>query len=175
SPEASAVAVGSQDARLWIVDEAPSGSIELGAPRASGDPGSGFATALAWGPALLVGAPFADEVHVLDGETFDPLGVLRGAPMLGWSVGWLPAPESDLPDAVVTAPEATRTLTRQGVALILDGRRAIEGDAPEHETGCGCASTPASPLKKRMGPLFVALLAIPAVRRRRRTRPETDR
>ena len=174
SPDGSAFAVGSQDARLWIVDEAPSGGVDLGAPAAGGDPGSGFATALAWGPALLVGAPLADEVHVLDGETFDLLGVLRGAPMLGWWVGWLPSPASDLPDAVVTAPEATRNLSHQGVALILDGRRAIEGYDPEHETGCGCASAPASPPQREMGPLLLALLAIPASRCRRRTRLGTD-
>lgn len=168
SPDGSAVAVGSQDARLWIVDEAPSGSVALGAATASGDPGSGFATAIAWGPELLVGAPYADEVHVLDGATFDPLGVLGGAPMLGWWVGWLPSSESELPDAVLTAPGATRNLAHQGVALILEGGAPLEGDDGNDETGCGCASAPASPF-----PVLLALLAIPAVRRHPRTHPAT--
>jgi MYXO-CTERM domain-containing protein len=165
SPEGSAIAVGSQDARLWIVREAPSGPVELGAPTASGDPGSGFATAIAWGPELLVGAPYADEVHVLDGVTFDPLGVLGGAPMLGWWVGWLPSSESELPDAVLTAPGATRNLTHQGVALILEWSPLLEGDDVKDETGCGCASAPASPF-----PLLLALIAIPGSRRRPRRR-----
>jgi hypothetical protein len=165
SPDGAAVAVGSQDARLWVVADAPSGTVELGEPSASGEPGSGFATALAWGPALLVGAPFADEVHVLDGDTFGPLGVLRGAPMLGWWVGWLPSTEPDLEDAVVTAPAATRNLTHQGVALIVDGRHAIEGVPHDDETGCGCASAPASPF-----PLLVAFLATLRGRRRPRRR-----
>jgi hypothetical protein len=115
SPDGSAVAVGSQDARLWIVDDAPSGSVALGAPTVRGDPGSGFATSLAWGPGLLVGAPYADEVQLLN-ETLDPLSVWGGVPMLGWWVGWLPAPASDASELVMTAPAATRNLASGGRA-----------------------------------------------------------
>jgi hypothetical protein len=160
SPDGSALAVGSQDAHLWIVADPPSGSVDLGEPTATGDPGSGFATALAWGPALLVGAPFADEVHVLDGESFSATGVLHGAPSLGSWVGWIPSLESDLPDAVLTAPAASRNLSHQGVALVIDGRRALEGDAATNDTGCGCASAPAAPY------VLLAILALASRGRR---------
>ncbi len=165
APDRAALAIGSQDDRLWIVDEAPSGQVDLGAATASGAPGSGFATSLAWGPALLVGAPFADETHVLDGTTFEPLRVLGGAPGLGSWVGWIdPADPSDLPSAVLVAPGATHNLEHQGVALVWDGGRLLDGASPS-EGGCGCTHAPTA----RLSALFLTLvlLAIPGCRRHR--------
>jgi hypothetical protein len=159
APDGSAIAVGSQDARLWIVRDAPSGSVDLGAPIAAGAAGSGFATSLAWGPSLLVGAPFAGEVHVLDGATFDSTAVLGGAPSLGTWVGWIEGSGSSaLPDAVLTAPEATHNLEHQGVALVLAGDSLLERTT--RDESCGCANAPADP--------FAAISALVALARRRR-------
>ncbi|MCK6502589.1 putative metal-binding motif-containing protein [Myxococcota bacterium] len=121
--------------RIWKVEGVPAGAVdidEVAVASAGGPEASGFGYALAWGEALLVGAPYGDQVQVLD-DQLQPLHVLGGADGLGAWVGWLEDGilEADgVPDVGIIANAATDTFPLQGVALVLDGQQVLDGALP---------------------------------------------
>lgn len=126
--------------RVWLVDTLPRGAQDVEAAASlsvGGEPGSGFGYSLAWGEVLLVGAPYEDRVHVLD-QGLQTLHVLGGAAGLGTQVGFIDdisVPADGVPEAWLMASEATGDLLLQGVALLLDGQRLIDGELSALDAG----------------------------------------
>jgi len=117
--------------KVWLMDNAPVGDQDIDQFARgvfTGERGTGTGYALAVGPALLVGAPYADQVLALDAD-MDVIGVAEGGGFLGNTVSWVDDMNFDgIPEAVIVAPEATRDLHAQGVALVLSGEDVLDGD-----------------------------------------------
>ena len=137
------VAIGSYLAdggagRVWLMDGPPGGSEDVDQTAAAiwtGPPGSGAGFSLAMGPALLVGAPYASTVAVLD-ENLDELGVLEGTGDLGHWVGWVDDFDNDaVPEAALVAPSQSGELEQQGVAFLLSGDDVLDGVFPASGLG----------------------------------------
>jgi hypothetical protein len=90
------------------------GSVALGAPTASGDPAAASPPRSRGARSSSWARRTPTKVHVLDGVTFDPLGVLAAAPMLGMVGRLAPVERVRTAGRRLTAPGATRNLTHQG-------------------------------------------------------------
>jgi MYXO-CTERM domain-containing protein len=129
---------GRGDGRVWWVQGAPNGQVDLddvALATMDGLGAEGRGAALAVGPSLLIGAPFGDRVLSVD-ETFATTVSLRGGEELGAWVSWIDDMDGDaVQEAVMVAPKAEATRASQGIVWALSGVSLLDGQLPAWGVG----------------------------------------
>ena len=134
----------SADGRVYLLDGAPEGRTktqdavsavldQTATAVLEGEPGSGLGYSVAVGPRILVGAPYASKVWVLD-STLQEQDVLVGSGWFGEYVGWVDDFSGDgEDDVVIVGSRLTNDLEEQGAAIIVDGAAVADGSLPTAE------------------------------------------